>query len=113
MANIIRAVVLVVFFVFAMFIKSFKLTLFVLLILPLLAYLIKTIGRRIRSASTDIQQQSANIYSQLKETLFGIKIIKSFTSEQTEIKRFQSINWRQYCSALRRAPFRRAPTAYD
>ena len=105
MANIIRAVVLVVFFVFAMFIKSFKLTLFVLLILPLLAYLIKTIGRRIRSASTDIQQQSANIYSQLKETLFGIKIIKSFTSEQTEIKRFQSINWRQYCSALRRARF--------
>ncbi len=105
MANIIRAVVLVVFFVFAMFIKNFKLTLFVLLILPLLAYLIKTIGRRIRSASTDIQQQSANIYSQLKETLFGIKIIKSFTSEQTEIKRFRSINWRQYCSALRRARF--------
>lgn len=105
MANIIRAVVLVAFFVFAMFIKSFKLTLFVLLILPLLAYLIKTIGRRIRSASTDIQQQSANIYSQLKETLFGIKIIKSFTSEQTEIKRFRSINWRQYCSALRRARF--------
>ena len=105
MANIIRAVVLVVFFVFAMFIKSFKLTLFVLLILPLLAYLIKTIGRRIRGASTEIQQQSADIYSQLKETLFGIKIIKSFTSEQTEIKRFRSINWRQYCSALRRARF--------
>ncbi len=105
MANIIRAVVLVVFFVFAMFIKSFTLTLFVLLILPLLAYLIKTIGRRIRGASTEIQQQSADIYSQLKETLFGIKIIKSFTSEQTEIKRFRSINWRQYCSALRRARF--------
>ena len=105
MANIIRAVVLVVFFISAMFIKSFKMTLFVLLILPLLAYLIKAIGRRIRSASTDIQQQSANIYSQLKETLFGIKIIKSFTSEQTEIKRFRSINWSQYCSAIQRARF--------
>ena len=105
MANIIRAVVLVPFFLSVMLIKSFKLTFFVLLILPLVAYLITTIGRRIRSASIDIQQQSAGIYSQLKETLSGIKIIKSFTSENTEAERFRSTNWSQYCSAIRRARF--------
>ena len=105
MANIIRAVVLVCVFISVMLITSFKLTLFVLLIFPFLAYFITSIGTRIRSASTDIQQQSANIYSQLKETLFGIKIIKSFTSEQAEIKRFRSINWNQYCSAIRRSRF--------
>ncbi len=105
MAGIIRAVVLVVFFLFVMLIASFKLTFFVLLFLPLLAYLITFIGRRIRGASTEIQQQSADIYSQLKETFSGIKIIKSFTSEQTEMERFRSINWRQYCSAIRRARF--------
>ena len=105
MANIIRAVVLVPFFLSVMLIRSFKLTFFVLLILPLVAYLITTIGRRIRSASIDIQQQSAGIYSQLKETLTGIKIIKSFTSENAEAERFRSTNWRQYCSAIRRARF--------
>jgi len=105
MAGIIRAVVLVVFFVSVMLIDSFKLTFFVLLLLPLLAYLITLVGRRIRSASTEIQQQSADIYSQLKETFSGIKIIKSFTSEQTETERFRIINWRQYCSAIRRARF--------
>ena len=105
MAGIIRAVVLVVFFLFVMLIASFKLTFFVLLFLPLLAYLITFIGRRIRGASTEIQQQSADIYSQLKETFSGIKIIKSFTSEQTEMERFRSINWCQYCSAIRRARF--------
>ena len=105
MANIIRAVVLVPFFLSVMLIKSFKLTFFVLLILPLVAYLITTIGRRIRGASVDIQQQSADIYSQLKETLTGIKIIKSFTSENAELERFRSINWSQYCSAIRRARF--------
>ena len=105
MANIIRAVVLVLFFLSVMFIKSFKLTFFVLLILPLVAYLITTIGKRIRSASVDIQRQSAGIYSQLKETLTGIKIIKSFTSEHAEAERFRSINWNQYCSAIRRARF--------
>ena len=105
MANIIRAVVLVSVFVSVMLITSFKLTLFVLLILPFLAYFITSIGARIRGASIEIQQQSANIYSQLKETLAGIKIIKSFTSEHAEIKRFQAINWNQYCSAIRRARF--------
>ena len=105
MANIIRAVVLVPFFLSVMLIKSFKLTFFVLLILPLVAYLITTIGRRIRRASIEIQQQSAGIYSQLKETLTGIKIIKSFTSENAEAERFRSTNWSQYCSAIRRARF--------
>ena len=105
MANIIHAIVLVTFFASAMLIMSFKFTLFVLLILPLLIYLITFIGRRIRTASTEIQQQSADIYSQLKETLFGIKIIKSFTAEPAEIERFRCINWSQYCSAIRRARF--------
>ena len=105
MANIIRAVVLVTLFLSVMLITSFKFTLFVLLILPLVTYLITFIGRRIRAASTEIQQQSTNIYSHLKETLFGIKIVKSFTSEQEEINRFRNINWNQYCSAVRRARF--------
>lgn len=105
MANIVRAAVLVSVFVSVMLITSFKLTLFVLLILPFLAYFITSIGARIRGASIEIQQQSANIYSQLKETLAGIKIIKSFTSEHAEIKRFRAINWTQYCSAIRRARF--------
>ncbi|MYB96104.1 ABC transporter ATP-binding protein [Candidatus Poribacteria bacterium] len=105
MAGIIRAVVLVVSFVSVMLIDSFKLTFFVLVLLPLLAYLITLVGRRIRSASIEIQQQSADIYSQLKETFSGIKIIKSFTSEQTETERFRTINWSQYCSAIRRARF--------
>ena len=105
MAGIIRAVVVVVFFLSVLLITSFKLTLLVLLFLPLLAYLITSIGRRIRGASTEIQQQSADIYSQLKETFSGIKIIKSFTSERAETERFRTINWNQYCSAMRRARF--------
>ena len=105
MAHIIRSVVLVTLFLAVMLITSFKFTVFVLLILPLVAYLITFIGRRIRSASTEIQQQSTNIYSHLKETLVGIKIIKSFTSEQAETERFRTINWDQYCSAVRRARF--------
>ena len=105
MANIIRAVILVTLFLSVMLITSFKFTVFVLLILPLVAYLITFVGKRIRTASTEIQQRSTDIYAHLKETLFGIKIVKSFTSEQAEINRFRTINWDQYCSAVRRARF--------
>ncbi len=105
MAHIIRAAVLVPLFLSVMLINSFKLTLFVLIVFPLLVYLIAALGARIRTASTEIQRQSADIYSHLKETLFGIKIIKSFTAEQAETERFQAITKSQYRSAMRRARF--------
>lgn len=105
MASIISAVARVTFFASAIFITSVKLTVFVIFTLPLLAYLITAIGKRIRGASTEIQQQSADIYSRLKETLVGVKIIKSFTSEHAETERFRAINWDQYCSGIRRARF--------
>ncbi len=104
-ASIIRAVVLVICFATSIFITSVKLTIFVILILPLLAYLITSIGKRIRTASAEIQQQSADIYSQLKETLIGVKIIKSFTAEDAETEHFSALNWNQYCSGIRRARF--------
>ena len=104
-ASIIRAVVLVIFFATSIFITNVKLTIFVILILPLLAYLITSIGKRIRGASAEIQQQNADIYSQLKETLIGVKIIKSFTAEGAEAERFRALNWNQYCSGIRRARF--------
>ncbi len=103
MANIIRAISLVTVFMSMMLIKSVQMTLFALLVLPFLAYLITRIGTSIRKTSTEIQLRSADIYAQLKETLFGIKIIKSFTSEEAERQRFRSINWYQYCAAIRRA----------
>ena len=112
MANIIRATVLVPLFLSVMLIKSFKLTLFVLLVLPLLAYLIASIGARIRTASTEIQQQSADIYSQLKETLFGIKIIKSFTAEQAETERFQSITQKPIPLSDAARPLRSSPPTH-
>ena len=103
MANIISAITRVTVFMCWLLISSYRMTVFVLLLLPLLAYLIMQIGTRIRKNSTEIQQRSADIYSQLKETLFGIKIIKSFTAESAEMARFRAMNWSQYCAAMRRA----------
>ncbi len=101
-ANIIRATVFIPVFVSVMLFRSFKMTALALLVFPLLAHLINRFGRRIRGTSSEIQQQTADLSSQLKETLFGLKIIKSFTAEEVERKRFVATNKGQYRVAMRR-----------
>ena len=102
MANTIRAAVSIPVFVSVMLFQSVQMTALALLVFPLLAHLINRFGRRIRSTSSEIQQQTADISSQLKETLFGLKIIKSFTAEEVERNRFVATNRGQYRAAMRR-----------
>ena len=101
-ASTIRAIVTVPVFICLMFAKSFELTVLAVLVLPFLAYLIVRVGERVRHTSTGIQQRSADIASQLKETLAGIKIIKSFTAEESEQARFSTANKQQYRIAMQR-----------
>ncbi len=104
-ALIMRSILQVIVFSAFLLYKNVQMTLFSMLILPVVAYFISNIGKRVRKASTEIQQHSADIYTQLKETLTGINIIKSFTAEKIEMDRFQSITSGQYNSAIRRARF--------
>ena len=101
-APTIRAIVTVPVFICLLFAKNFELTVFAVLVLPFLAYIITRIGKRVRHASTGIQQRTADIVSQLKETIAGIKIIKSFTAEELEQRRFATANNRQYRVAMQR-----------
>lgn len=104
-ASIMRAMIQVVIFVSVMLYKSILMTLLSILVLPLVAFSIYRIGGRVRKASEEIQQKSSDIYSQLKETLSGISIIKSFTAEDFEKKRFEDITTSQYRMAIRRSRF--------
>ncbi len=104
-ASIMRAIIQVTVFGTVLLYKNAQMTIFSMLVLPMIAYSISRIGTRVRKASTEIQERSSDIYSQLKETLAGINIIKSFTTEKTEMERFQSTTSGQYNSAIRRARF--------
>ncbi|MDE0300279.1 MAG: ABC transporter ATP-binding protein [Candidatus Poribacteria bacterium] len=101
-APTIRAIVTVPVFVCLLFVRNFELTVFAVLVLPLLAYIISRVGKRVRHASIGIQQSTADIVSQLKETITGIKIIKSFTAEVLEQQRFETVGNRQYRVAMQR-----------
>ncbi|MCK5313066.1 MAG: ATP-binding cassette domain-containing protein [Desulfobacteraceae bacterium] len=62
------------------------------LILPIACYPIVKLGRRIRKFSTGVQETMADLNSFLLETFSGIKIVKIFTKETYEKKRFSKTN---------------------
>ncbi|NJB82890.1 subfamily B ATP-binding cassette protein MsbA [Wenyingzhuangia aestuarii] len=69
---------------------SWKLTIFVLVFLPVAGFLISRLGRTIKSISGDIFAMEGNLLSKIEETLGGIKIIKNFTAESFFKNKFKS-----------------------
>ena len=65
----------------AMFIISFKLTIFVILFIPLSGFIISFIGKSLKRKSLLVQKEQAELTSITEETINGIKIIKSFLAE--------------------------------
>ncbi|MCD8265674.1 MAG: ABC transporter ATP-binding protein, partial [Prevotellaceae bacterium] len=71
---------------------SWKLTLFTLLVVPLMAYGIGSIGKKLRAKSLIMMGKLSDSISQVEETLGGLRIVKSFTGEGMLRRRFESIN---------------------
>ncbi|MFA8299594.1 MAG: ABC transporter ATP-binding protein [Hyphomicrobiales bacterium] len=59
---------------------SAKLTVFVVIILPVTGYVIGKVGKTLRKESTKGQQEYAGILSLVEETVSGLKIIKAFNA---------------------------------
>ena len=83
---------LILVYVFVLFTISWKLTLFVIILLPISGWLIGNLGRNLRKNSPTGQQQMGLMLSQIEETLGGIRIVKAFNAENKLIGRFAKIN---------------------
>lgn len=79
-----------------------KLSLCVLAVVPLLALTVRRFGSRIKKFSTSVQVKIADISSLLQETITGIEVVKSFATEEKEVRKFQQENIRNFRLAMRR-----------
>lgn len=75
-----------------MFVISWELTLFVIILLPLAGIIMGRVGRTLKRNSFDVQQCWGAIMSNIEETLGGIRIIKAFNAEEKSSQRFKNIN---------------------
>ncbi len=67
---------------------SWQLTLFTVIVLPLMGWVMGRIGRKLKRQSLDAQNKWSDTMSQLEETLGGMRIIKAFTAERKMQQRF-------------------------
>lgn len=82
----------ILIFLGGMFIMSPSLTLIVLLVLPIAAFLIGTIGRNLRKISSRSQKQMGTLMSMVEETLSGLRIIKAFNAQEQSERNFNKEN---------------------
>jgi subfamily B ATP-binding cassette protein MsbA len=87
-------------FVVMLFIYSVKLTLGSLLVVPISAFIIGKIVKKLRSQAVSAQQTYGNMISTLDEALSGVKIIKAFNATGFIKNKFDSEN-RRYSKILR------------
>ncbi|MBT3444167.1 MAG: ABC transporter ATP-binding protein [Flavobacteriaceae bacterium] len=86
---IVRDPLTIIFSLIIMFSFSVKLTLFVLIFIPLSGAVISQIGKSLKRKSDSVQKEQGEFMSLLEETLGGIKIIKAFNGQNTFIKKFK------------------------
>lgn len=92
-------------YVVMLFAISYKLTLFSLLVIPVSAFFISKIVKKLKQQATKAQELYGTMISYLDEALSGIKIIKAFNATEYIKERFNSAN-RRY-SEIGRAMARR------
>ena len=83
--------IMITIYLLTLFVISWQLTLFVLILLPIAGLLIGRIGRNLKRASKQGQEQNADILSQIEETLSGLRVVKAFNAEDKLRERFNRL----------------------
>jgi len=84
--------VMVIVFLIALVIASQKLVIFIVIILPLVAILIKQIGASLNRNSEKGQKQIGTVLSTVEETLGGVRVINAYNAGDIIQKKFEQEN---------------------
>ncbi len=86
---------------------SWQLTLFTLLVVPAMGWVMGTVGKKLKRQSLEAQSKWSDTMSQLEETLGGLRIIKAFLAEGKMSTRFDRCS-NEYRDAINRVATRQA-----
>ena len=85
---LIKSPIMIIIYFATLIVLSWKLTLFTVLVLPGMGWLMGKVGRKLKRQSLEAQSKWSDTMSQLEETLGGLRIIKAFIAEDRMINRF-------------------------
>ncbi len=81
-------ILILIYFATLIFV-SWQLTLFTVLVLPLMGWVMGTVGKKLKRQSLEAQERWSDTMAQFEETLGGLRIIKAFNAEKKMISRFE------------------------
>ena len=84
--------ILIIIYLIGMIAISWRLTVFVFILLPVAGYIMGQVGKKLKRKSFEGQQQWGYLMSQIEETLGGLRIIKAFNAEDKIQQRFEKSN---------------------
>lgn len=84
--------ILIIAYFTTLVVISWQLTLFTVLFVPLVAWMMGAIGKKLKAQSTVAQGIWSDTMSQVEETLGGLRIVKAFCAEEKMNRRFDRIN---------------------
>ncbi|MBP3227524.1 MAG: ABC transporter ATP-binding protein [Bacteroidaceae bacterium] len=88
---LIKNPILITCYIAVLIYTSWQLTIFAILVMPLLIWAMSAIGRKLKSRSLAAQDKWSETMSQLEETLGGMRIVKAFTAEKKMVGRFETV----------------------
>ncbi len=91
---ILREPVTVLVFFIALLALSPQLTIFVVLLLPVSAFIIARVAKNLRSASREGQSKLGLLLSIMEESISGLRVVKAFNAEDRMKNRFEQLNKR-------------------
>lgn len=83
--------IMILVYLITLFVISWQLTLFVLVLMPVAIFFIGRLGRSLKKASTKGQEQNAEILSSIDETLLGLRVVKGFNAQSKLRERFAAL----------------------
>ena len=83
-----KSPILIIIYFATLIATSWQLTLFTILVLPFMGWVMGAVGRKLKRQSLEAQAKWSDTMSQLEETLGGLRIIKAFIAEDKMIDRF-------------------------
>mgnify|MGYP006101160031 FL=1 len=93
---IVKEPLMIIFTLVAMVLINSELALFVFIFIPISGLIISFIGKSLKRKSKKVQEEQGLFLSLVDETLNGLKIIKSFTSESLFKKKFNNSTRKYY-----------------
>jgi len=97
---LISSMILLVATLYSMFTMDLKLTMLLLLLMPLLFLAFFYFGKKIRPLFQEMREQYGSLTSVLHENITGIRVVRAFAREDFERRRFKSENDKYFKATL-------------